>query len=266
MDKIFVTIVDMSITASIVILLVLIFRFFLKKTPKIVLHYKKPAFWISIVAILCVSILGIGLIANPKHGKVSEINTVINEEADYQALLKLFPTPHELPSKEPIVVDLNGDGIDETITLKYLEEDVQGGDGGYRFVVKSGESELTLPNDYSEVGFPFRVEWDGSELKVVINDWEYVVPENLVNTIYSNIDASDVLETHKDKIETIIADPVSGVAIKYEGTNKQPILVIKQFLNGPGGHWACIGYGITEMTLNTDNTWDKPVHYYLPSN
>lgn len=144
----------------------------------------------------------------------------------YNNLLSMFPTPHDFTNEEPIEVDLNSDGIMEKIVLEDLHN--QGGDGGYQLVVYSGDKQIPLPESCTEQGFSFSVEWDGD-------------------------------------LEKENADAISGAAIIYAETDGHPILVLKQYLQGPGGHAHCIGYGITELELKADGTWKTPVQYYLPA-
>ena len=42
--------------------------------------------------------------------------------------------------------------------------------------------------------------------------------------------------------------------------------MLKQYLVGPTGvHVDCIGYMVTELQINTDNSWKLLNVYYLPS-
>lgn len=180
-----------------------------------------------------------------------------------------FPNPHDF---FPILVqeaDLNQDGILEKINLTDLG--YNGGDGGYHLQVfqeqDKEENELPLPNSYQkETGFPFYVKWDGEQMEVYGD-------ENLLATLtfdqlhdlYQEKEMLDALENAKGKAEEMVGDVVSGFVIIEQENGSSPILVTKSYLSGLGGHADCIGYGMTELKLDADNTWDVKF-YYLPDN
>lgn len=98
-QNLFLKVLNMSITASYVILFVVIGRLLLKKFQryfpiafgenntksriKNVLKYKKPAFWILILGVVTIIVIVIGLVSNPINKKV-ETSGIISESEKLQ--------------------------------------------------------------------------------------------------------------------------------------------------------------------------------------
>lgn len=66
-EKLFLQILNMSITASYVIIFVIITRYFLKKAPKTYTYKRQPSFWVSVILITLCGIIGLGLLTNPRE-------------------------------------------------------------------------------------------------------------------------------------------------------------------------------------------------------
>lgn len=61
------------------------------------------------------------------------------------------------------------------------------------------------------------------------------------------------------------ADAVSACNIvTYEG-DANPVLLLKTYVSGPMGHIDTLGYVITELSLQEDNTWKSNSYFLLDS-
>lgn len=197
------------------------------------------------------------------------VQTPLTENKDYLRLLSLFPDyGNQLPPAEPVEADLNGDGQMEQIIASNLGHN--GGDGGYRIsvsrLVNGSYTEIPLPDSYTEdYGFPILMNWDGEKLKIIFGDSHYQeVPIQVLASIYEEIDMPDMADDILGNPLEEPADAISGFTVieKPDGTSA---LVLKQYITGPdGNHSTRIGYGITELVLLKDNTWEIS-QYYLPA-
>lgn len=180
-----------------------------------------------------------------------------------EQLAALFPNAQE-PVKGAsysLEADLNQDGTMESITLKNLG--VQGGDGGYQLIVASEGGEAALPDLYEiDTGFPYSMEWDGSTMNIVCGEEGQILSSDILSAIYTQRSGAGAWESYAGEPEMAAADPVSGVTV--EEKEGYPRLVVKQYLQGPGGHACRLGYGITELTLKKDGSWEPPVFSFLP--
>lgn len=74
---------NMSLTGAVAIVCVLLLRLLLKKAPKVIsynlAHWKKPAFWVVMVAVIVCGILSIALLTNP----AKEDTPDRSEDGDY---------------------------------------------------------------------------------------------------------------------------------------------------------------------------------------
>lgn len=185
---------------------------------------------------------------------------------DNKTLSNLFPYISGIPTNLSQEIDLNGDGYLERISLSDLG--YSGGDGGYGLHVvrleNDKEIELALPDTYTEeFGFPFYTQWDGKQIKIFIEDrCIKEIPFYILEEEYERKDMKNVLENAKGKPDKISGDAISDFTIIYPEQEVNPVLVLKTYLTGLGSHIDCIGYGITELRLKKDNTWDVK-HYFL---
>lgn len=176
----------------------------------------------------------------------------------------IFLNPHDEPELEK-EADLNGDGALEKITLTQLP--YNGGDGGCLLKVFKAQSarELPLPDSYDkETGFPFCVKWDGEQIQIFAGQ-ECIAELNAgqVQEIYQNKDMTDVLEMGKGRPEEIKGDAVSGFTVIQEDNQSNAVLMVKSYLSGLGGHSDCLGYGITRLQLDGDDTWNVEYSFML---
>jgi beta-lactamase regulating signal transducer with metallopeptidase domain len=167
-------------------------------------------------------------------------------------------------------VDLNENGENEIIILS--DSGAQGGDGVYVLSVyeKQGNSYklIPLPKEYSIYnGFTYILKWDGHIARIFDGYNKELMMLNYSNLAehYKRINASAewdrIQENSSDKV---YADGVCDAVINAE--SDKPTLMLKQYLVGPTGvHVDCIGYMVTELQLNTDNSWKLQNIYYLPS-
>lgn len=167
-------------------------------------------------------------------------------------------------------VDLNENGENEIIILG--DSGAQGGDGIYGLSIykKQGNSYIPvpLPEEYNIYkGFTYELKWDGNTAKIFNGDNKELMTldHNSLAEHYKRIDASAEWDNLQGKSsDTVYADGVCDAVINTE--SDKPTLLLKQYLVGPTGvHVDCIGYMITELVLNTDNSWKLLNVYYLPS-
>lgn len=169
-----------------------------------------------------------------------------------------------------IGADLNENGENEIIILS--NTDAQGGDGIYSLSVYEKQDNsyklLPLPEEYSiNKGFTYALKWDGKTAKIFDGDNKELMTfeNNNLAEHYKRTDAGAEWNNLQGKAsDTVYADGVCDVVINTEGDKTS--LMLKQYMIGPTGvHADCIGYMITELQLNTDNSWKLPNVYYLPS-
>lgn len=197
----------------------------------------------------------------------------LQEYEEYQYLLTLFPEYYDWkPVDNPALYDLDGDGIEERIEVADLG--IQGGDGGISVTVSrliDGDYQVVpFPQncnveDGKAVGFPIQMQWDGEQLKIQFQDSFYQeISGGLLKSIYVFAQNQDTLELAMGTPEYLEADPFSGYTV-IETQQGEFILVLKQYITGPGGGHSCrIGYGITQLKLSTDNSWESQ-QYFLPA-
>lgn len=178
----------------------------------------------------------------------------------------LFPDPHGKPDASALEVDLDGDGVPESVRL--VDLGYCGGDGGYRlevYGIRDGEEiPLDLPDAYApDRGFPFRIVWDGA-LRVYAG--ELCVCEfsgEQTRAFYRARDMeADFLQVQGDAYEAP-GDAVSGFAVLDSADGSAPMLVTKSYLSGLWGHADCLGYGIAALRLRANGDWDV-FYAYLP--
>lgn len=184
--------------------------------------------------------------------------------------INLTVTEMEMPIRNFKIfgVDLNKNGENEIVLLS--DTGAQGGDGIYGLSVyeKQGNSykQIPLPEEYSIYkGFTYKVIWDGYTAKILDGDDKELIMldhRNLAEN-YKRTGASAEWDKLQGKAsDTVYADGVCDAVINTEGD--KPSLMLKQYLLGPTGiHADCIGYMVTELQLNADNSWKLLNVYYL---
>lgn len=198
------------------------------------------------------------------------------KKEDAKTLEALFPNHHEFTPFDGFskTADLNGDGIAEKVELTNLG--YNGGDGGYALKVtdtKTGKL-IPLPDGYTEEdGFPLGTYTflpDGQvnpSLRIYLGEVKLneavatITPDALIN-IYEPRwgDAKKVL--FKENAFNTRVDAVSGCNIITYNNEETPALVLKSYVSGCMGHADTLGYVITELRLQKDNTWVSK-HYFL---
>ena len=185
-------------------------------------------------------------------------------------LINLTITETPVGDFKIIGADLNENGKNEIIIIS--DTGAQGGDGVYGLSVYEKEDNtyklLLLPEKYSiDKGFSYALKWDGKAAKIFDGDNNELLTLNNDNLIehYKRTDASTEWDNLQGKpSDTVYANGVCDAVINTEGD--KPSLLLKQYLIGPTGvHVDCIGYMITELQLNKDNSWKLRKVYYLPS-
>jgi len=194
----------------------------------------------------------------------------------------LFPDHHEQTSTTtfPQEIDLNGDGVMEQVELINLG--YNGGDGGYALRVTDAKTgrQIPLPDGYSEEnGFPVFSAYmapEGEEPQLLIQLGEEkrcqtvaVLKMDALMKIYKQnhmlAELKKVLQ-NKDQDqkpnERILADAVSGCNIVTYSGEETPVLLLKTYVSGFLGHVDTLGYVITELRLEKDNTWSAR-HFFL---
>lgn len=229
---------------------------------------------------------------NSEISEMPEMNTapyVISGEnvqervrEDAIQLEALFPDHHEQTSTTtfPQEIDLNGDGVMEQVELINLG--YNGGDGGYALRVTDAKTgrQIPLPDGYSEEnGFPVFSAYmapEGEEPQLLIQLGEEkrcqtvaVLKMDALMKIYKQnhmlAELKKVLQ-NKDQDqkpnERILADAVSGCNIVTYSGEETPVLLLKTYVSGFLGHVDTLGYVITELRLEKDNTWSAR-HFFL---
>lgn len=206
------------------------------------------------------------------------IDYIIEEDA--LRLEELFPNHHEIAITDfPKYVDLNGDGTEELIEVTDLG--YNGGDGGIAVSVtdtKSGKK-IPLPAEYTEErGFPVRTafveqnESDEYALFVLMgkqteNSLAIIDKDALIRIYERNGMYSGKLNELEQKIKSggTQADAVSACNIITKDGETTPVLLLKTYVSGPLGHIDTLGYVITELKLQKDNTWLSNSYFLLDS-
>lgn len=191
-------------------------------------------------------------------------------QSDAALLERLFPNHHEVQQETVQRADLNGDGIEEEIAMTNLG--YNGGDGGYAISVTSSGKEIPMPDGYdSEMGFEFWCSYDSSKasenddviMDIYIDDTLLAsITQNAMSRIWRNRNI-DIKQINQQIFQKISGDAVSGFTVITLPDEKKPVLILKSYLSGVLGHIDCIGYGITELRLNDDNTWDVKYSFIL---
>lgn len=197
----------------------------------------------------------------------AEENYAYEQAGGELSLYDVFHEPHEMADiPESKKIDLNGDGIMETIT--YTNLDYQGGDGGYAFCVtrtdETGKEVEIAISDYTpESGFPFYTSWDGEQLHVYYGEntllYTYT-KEELQKRYQADIDEGskpfDIEINSKSQ-----GDAVSGYTC-IQGEQGEVTIYLKSYISGLMGHADCLGYGITCLRLGKDYNWEVSQSFY----
>ena len=196
---------------------------------------------------------------------------------DAKLLEALFPDHHEsIPNVSfPCNVDLNGDGVDEKLAFTNLG--YNGGDGGFALTVTDTETgnKIPLPDGYTEEsGFPIHTfysvqQGEEAQLLILLGEPESgktiagILQEPLYR-IYERRNLYDglknVLPDHTCGIGA--ADALSGCSVFRYEDEENPVILLKTYVSGFLGHVDTLGYVITELRLQEDNTWISK-HYFL---
>lgn len=197
--------------------------------------------------------------------------------ADAKQLEALFPAHHgSIPNVSfPYSVDLNGDGVKEM--LNFTDLGYSGGDGGYSLTVtdtKTGEK-ISLPDGYTEeYGFPIRTFYSmqqGEEGRLLVQLGEgkesQTVAEIMLDPLYYLYERKNLYVEFKRVLPEqsgviAAADALSGCSIVTYDNEENPVVLLKTYVQGFLGHIDTLGYVITELRLQEDNTWASR-HYFL---
>lgn len=204
---------------------------------------------------------------------------------DARLLEALFPDHHEsTPNVSfPYRVDLNGDGVEEQLEITNLG--YNGGDGGYALTVTdtSTGNKIPLPDGYTEeAGFPIWTYYahrihpteddqqeEDARLLIQLGEEKrcQTIATIMLNPLYSIYERQnlydgfkDVLPDHSGRIGS--ADALSGCNVFYYENEQNPVIVLKTYVSGFLGHVDTLGYVITELRLQEDDTWVSK-HYFL---
>ena len=205
---------------------------------------------------------------------------------DAELLENYFPDHHEIQNELVQTVDLDGDGIDEEITMTNLM--YNGGDGGYVISVKRNGTEIPMPQIYNET-FPYYVKYDTSEaldgedvvLKIYVGDnticaltadalYELYLQKGEIDGYKQYMANKDQKQTQNeigsiiytiDANEEINGDAVSGFTVQT--IDGKPVLILKTYLSGLLGHADTLGYAITYMTLHENDIWEVSHRFLL---
>ena len=195
---------------------------------------------------------------------------------DAELLEALFPEHHEsIPNVSfPYMIDLNGDGIEEKLEITDLR--YNGGDGGYALTVtdtKTG-NKIPLPDGYTEEsGFPIRTFYmqqeEEAQLLVQLGEEKncQVVATIMQGSLYEIYERRGMYTEFKRALpdhsgQIAAADALSGCNIYYYNNEENPVILLKTYVSGFLGHADTLGYVITELRLQEDNTWASK-HYFL---
>lgn len=166
--------------------------------------------------------------------------------------------------------DLNNDGKNEIIIISDMG--TNGGDGIYGLRVYTKQDQVyqpvALPTEYEIYGgFPYYLNWDGVSAEILDNNKRAFIQvgNDILEAHYTRTGQTKEWEKLQGKAtEPVAADGICDFAIQMK--DEKVKLIIKQYLMGPTGvHVDCIGYVLTELELESDNTWSKNAVYYLPS-
>lgn len=205
----------------------------------------------------------------------SNVHDIAKEDA--RQLETLFPNHHEIVSRVnfPQSVDLNGDGIEEKIEFTNLF--YNGGDGGYALTVTDSKTgkQIPLPDGYTEEsGFPVfssYIESEGEESRLLIQlgqgDTCQVLATIMLDPLFYIYERKDLYNEFKQAISNnsdrmAAADALSGCNLVTYDNEENPVILLKTYVSGFLGHIDTLGYVITELRLQKDNTWASK-HYFL---
>ena len=198
------------------------------------------------------------------------IDSIRREDA--ARLEALFPDHHESRTVSGYV-DLNGDGDMEKVELTDLR--YNGGDGGYALTVTDGKTgkEIPLPAGYTqESGFPLQAIYvqPRRELAILMGE-EYPkrmlvsISEGALLDIYERKGMyQEIKRSLNSSVGDLRVDALSGCSITCIG-EENPVLVLKSYVSGFMGHADTLGYVITELRLQKDNTWEEKSYFLLDS-
>jgi len=193
---------------------------------------------------------------------------------DAELLEALFPEHHEsIPNVSfPYMIDLNGDGIEEK--LEFTDLRYNGGDGGYALTVtdtKTGKR-IPLPDGYTEEsGFPIRTFYmqqeEEAQLLVQLGEEKNCQIVATIMPLYEIYERRGMYAEFKGTLpdhsgQVAAADALSGCNIYYYNNEENPVILLKTYVSGFLGHADTLGYVITELRLQKDNTWASK-HYFL---
>lgn len=145
----------------------------IKGRIKNVMYYKKPAFWVVIVALITVIIVVTGLVANPHTNKAS-MQWAKNLRISDVEKIELLVMPSSENKHNRLLDDSEFDDIIELINEssgKYIKnpEELAGEsityyitltDGTRHYVCNNGNSYLIIDGDYYEAGYNWLYSWD----------------------------------------------------------------------------------------------------------
>lgn len=191
---------------------------------------------------------------------------------DAKTLEALFPDHHESVSNVsfPCSLDLNGDGVEER--LEFTNLGYNGGDGGYALTVTDTKTrkKLPLPDGYTEEeGFPIRTFFSSEpgELQIQLGEEKrcQIVAAITLGSIYEIYERKGMLMEFKENFhpgKIAEADALSGCNIYHYNNEETPVILLKTYVSGFLGHIDTLGYVITELRLQRDDTWTSK-HYFL---
>ncbi len=257
-----------------------------KERVKSVMNYKKPAFWIVIIAVVICAFVAVTFLSDPIIEKAENNSLPVEKEDDasldekntgditddsYEHNLVegkyiqvLFEDPHgDSEERYQVVVDANGNGIEETYTLTDLM--YNGGDGGFSLSAEEDGQELELPKPVAGDTSPFLAKWseDGVEILAEQPDGEMLslgkIAADDVKDLYDkkskneNYDFSSGLKDANWSQE-MCSDAASGM-VALGGC-----LYLKYYIQGLLGHADCFGYGLIRLSIAKEG---YSVRYYF---
>lgn len=206
------------------------------------------------------------------------VGDIVKEDA--KQLEALFPDHHEYAFNAdfPRMVDLNGDGVEEKVEM--IDLFYNGGDGGYALKItdtKTGK-QIALPDGYTEEsGFPIfssYIRSEGEDPRLLIQLGEekrcQTLATIMLDSLYYIYEQKNMYSEFKKAIsnysdEMVAADALSGCNIVTYNNEENPVILLKTYVSGLLGHIDTLGYVVTELRLQKDNTWVSRHHFLLDS-
>lgn len=214
-----------------------------------------------------------------KAYRISDKNVDDVIKKDTQMLEALFPNHHEFMSDLQFSqnVDLNGDGVEEKIEMVNLG--YNGGDGGYALKItdtKTGK-QIPLPDGYTEEnGFPIVTEYrehisgEDASIQIQLGKEKQGIALTEISIgallrIYErrHMDSEIKKYLEEKSFGGIRADAISGCNFITYNNEETPTIVLKTYISGLLGHVDTLGYVITELRLQKDNTWKSNSYFLL---